>query len=376
MRARDNSIQKQTHHVSNLFPRRADDRLRTPAFEKAEVIEQPVGRRPFVGPRHPKYTFIDLYAGIGGTRLGMQLAGGQCLFSSEWNRFAQVTYERNFGDAPVGDIRSTSPSCIPDHDILVAGFPCQPFSIAGVTKKNSLGRPHGFLDSQGMEFQQIARIVRSKKPLALLLENVRNLTTHDGGKTFQFILQTLDDIGYRVSSSMIDAARVVPQHRERVYIVGFRKDLCVEFKFPTIRRKKVNVSDVLEYAVNARYTLSDKLWEYLQGYARKHRLAGNGFSYGLVNVDGATRTLSARYYKDGAEILIPQMGQNPRRLTPRECARLMGFPERFLIPVSDRQAYQQFGNSAVVPIVKKIALAMHEQLEPWLAGQPLTSAAI
>ena len=320
------------------------------------------GIRP---PSAPSFTFIDLFAGIGGTRIAFQRAGGRCVFSSEWDRFAQTTYHENFGETPRGDIRLVSSSEVPDHDVLVAGFPCQPFSIAGVSKKNALGRPHGFLDeTQGTLFFEIARIIKEKRPRAFLLENVRNLRTHDGGRTFAVIAAALDDLGYRIDEKVIDARLLVPQQRQRLYIVGFPKESSTDFCWPVIRDRHPELNHVLEDSVDAKYVLTDHLWRYLQQYAAKHREAANGFGFGLADLSGATRTLSARYYKDGSEIQIPRDGGNPRRLTPRECARLMGFPERIKIPVSDTQAYKQFGNSVVVPLVQKIASAIAKCLEP------------
>ena len=324
------------------------------------------------------FRFIDLFAGIGGTRIAFESAGGKCVFTSESDRFAQQTYEANFGEIPSGDITDIAPASIPDHDVLVAGFPCQPFSIAGVSKKNSLGRPHGFLDrTQGTLFFSIARVLEVHRPPALFLENVRNLVGHDEGRTFAIMQEVLKELGYRVSHRIIDAQAVVPQHRERIYIAGFRNDLDVEFRWPDIRARETKLRDVLEKGpVDPRYTLSDRLWHYLQGYAAKHRAAGNGFGFGLADPDGVSRTLSARYFKDGSEILIPQDNANPRRLTPRECARLMGFPSDFKIPVSDTQAYRQFGNSVVVPLVKQLAAAVAQCLtqrteEQQLQPQPV-----
>lgn len=309
------------------------------------------------------YTFIDLFAGIGGMRIAFERAGCRCVFSSEWNRFAQQTYEANFRERPKGDITKISSAEIPDHDILVAGFPCQPFSISGVSKKNSLGLPHGFDDpTQGTLFFEIKRIIADKRPGAFLLENVKHLYRHDHGRTFKIILSTLtQDLGYTVYYEVIDAKLVVPQHRERIYIVGFREPTW--FSFPKLLDLKPRLGDILEPSVNEKYTLTGHLWQYLQQYAKKHQARGNGFTYGLANLDGISRTLSARYCKDGSEILIPQQGKNPRRLTPRECARLMGFPDSFKIPVSDTQAYKQFGNSVVIPVVEAIAVATVSVLE-------------
>ena len=300
--------------------------------------------------------FIDLFAGIGGTRIAFEKARCKCVFSSEWDKFAQITYKENFGEKPEGDIKKIKSSEIPDHDILVAGFPCQPFSISGVSKKNALGRPHGFEDpTQGTLFFEIKRIIKDKRPAAFLLENVKNLQSHDKKNTFQVIMNSLEnDLGYNVYYKVLDAVDYVPQHRERIFILGFREPL--EFEFPENKpKKRPRFKDILEKNVDKKYTLSDHLWNYLQEYAKKHREKGNGFGFGLTDLYGYSRTLSARYYKDGSEILIAQNGNNPRRLTPRECARLMGFPESFKIPVSDTQAYKQFGNSVVMPLVYGIA---------------------
>lgn len=306
------------------------------------------------------FTFIDLFGGIGGFRLALESYGGKCVFSSEWNEYSRKTYEANFSEKPAGDITEISEYDVPDHDILAAGFPCQPFSIAGVSKKNALGMPHGFLDElQGNLFFDIARIIKVKRPKAFILENVKNLLYHDKGKTFKVIDHTLKgQLDYDVAWKIIDASQFVPQHRERIVIVGFRKDLFPnpKFRFPDPVTRKLLLSDILQKRVSSKYTLTDHLWEYLFQYAEKHRLKGNGFGYGLndPNTTKVTRTLSARYYKDGAEILIHQKGKNPRRLTPRECARLMGFPDSFKIPVSDKQAYCQFGNAVVPAVIKSI----------------------
>ncbi len=306
------------------------------------------------------FSFIDLFAGIGGARLGLEAVGGECVFSSEWNPFARKTYRENFGEEPSGDIRTIPSAAIPDHDLLAAGFPCQPFSIAGVSKKRALDRPTGFEDrAQGTLFFEIARILRDRRPKAFLLENVKNLVHHDGGRTLATILATLTALGYEVRYQVIDARAIVPQHRERIFITGFREDLdTAGFVLPVLRDRHPRIRDILEPSPDPKYTLSDHLWSYLQGYARKHSRAGNGFGYGLIGPDGISRTLSARYFKDGSEILIPQPRRNPRRLTPRECARLMGFPDSFIIPVSDTQAYRQFGNAVVPGVVERIARRM------------------
>lgn len=307
-----------------------------------------------------KFTFIDLFAGIGGMRLAYEHAGGRCVYSNEWNKYCQQTYFANFGELPDGDITKVDAETIPDHDILVAGFPCQPFSIAGVSKKNSMGRPTGFEDkTQGTLFFDVCRILKAKRPKAFMLENVKNLKSHDKGNTFRVIMESLHELDYQVFYQVLDGQNYVPQHRERIIIVGFDKkrfgdDIDFEFSITPVNPKP-KIRDILEKKVDDKYTLSDKLWSYLQAYAEKHRKAGNGFGYGMADLDGISRTLSARYYKDGSEILIPQKGKNPRKLTPRECARLQGYPESFKIPVSDTQAYKQFGNSVVVPLIANVA---------------------
>ena len=315
-----------------------------------------------------KFRFIDLFAGIGGMRLAFEKAGGRCVYSSEWNKYSQQTYFANFGDQPDGDITKVKASDIPDHDILVAGFPCQPFSIAGVSKKNSLGRATGFQDkTQGTLFFDVCRILQEKRPKAFMLENVKNLCSHDKGRTFRIIRESLDELDYEIFYSVLDGQNYVPQHRERIIIVGFDRErygsnIGFEFDLHPVMPKPV-MRNILDNQVEDKYTLSDKLWTYLQNYANKHKAAGNGFGFGIAEPNGVSRTLSARYYKDGSEILITQPGKNPRRLTPRECARLQGFPESFKIPVSDTQAYQQFGNSVVVPLMADVAGLIVEKLE-------------
>lgn len=308
------------------------------------------------------YKFIDLFAGIGGIRLAFE-EYGECVFSCEWDVKAQETYFANFYETPFGDIRKINEKEIPDHDILLAGFPCQPFSIAGVSKKNSLGRAHGFLDeTQGTLFFDIARIIKEKQPQAFLLENVKNLKSHDKGRTYRVIKKALEnDLGYTVYDKIINAKGLVPQNRERIYIVGFKKP--IKFQFPSLPDKGPALRTILEDEVDEKYTLSDKLWKYLQAYKEKHEAEGNGFGYGLADLDSYSRTLSARYYKDGSEILIPQKGKNPRKLTPRECARLQGFPDFFKIVVSNTAAYKQFGNSVAVPVVRLIAEKMIQAIE-------------
>ncbi|MBL8019587.1 MAG: DNA (cytosine-5-)-methyltransferase [Leptospirales bacterium] len=315
--------------------------------------------------KKPRHRFIDLFAGIGGFRIAFTAAGFDPVFSSEWDSMAQKTYSTNFGTVPAGDIRAVESKTIPEFEVLCAGFPCQPFSLAGVSKKNALGRPHGFNDQkQGNLFFEIMRIVNARKPQALLLENVKNLGSHDGGKTLQVIRDSLEAAGYHLKMAVINARVLVPQNRERIYIAGFRSKAAMEsFRFPLLADKKPTLGKILENRVLPKYTLSDHLWRYLQDYKKKHEAAGHGFGFGLADRNGVTRTLSARYYKDGSEILVPMRGKNPRRLTPRECARLMGFPESFQIPVSDTQAYKQFGNSVVVPVVQAIAIEMKKALD-------------
>lgn len=312
------------------------------------------------------YTFIDLFAGIGGLRLAFENNGSQSVYSNEWNKYSQQTYLANFGVQPDDDITKVDEKSIPDHDILVAGFPCQPFSIAGVSKKNSMGRATGFQDkTQGTLFFDVCRVIKAKRPKAIFLENVKNLKSHDKGRTFKIIMESLNELDYDVHYAILDAQDFVPQHRERIVIVGFdrRRYGYVDFEFNL--KKPVHkpvLREILEPKVDDKYTLSDKLWNYLQAYAEKHRKAGNGFGYGMADLDSHTRTLSARYYKDGSEILIPQPGKNPRRLTPRECARLQGFPDSFKIPVSNTQAYKQFGNSVAVPIMTEAARLLQSKL--------------
>lgn len=335
-----------------------------------------------------KFRFIDLFAGIGGLRRGFE-AHGECVFTSEWDKYSQKTYQANHEcdtHKVVGDITKVPVTDIPEHDLLLAGFPCQPFSIAGVSKKNSLNRPHGFLDeTQGTLFFNVAKIIEHHRPKAFLLENVKNLVNHDKGRTFDVIYRALKALGYQVHWKVINSKSFVPQQRERIFIVGFRDANDFTFadlelpdpfngpKLGTILHPEDGTEELDSpytrgniASVSEKYTLTDHLWRYLQGYAEKHRAAGNGFGFGLVGPDNVARTLSARYYKDGSEILVEQKGRNPRRLTPRECARLMGFDEPggkdFIIPVSDTQAYRQFGNSVVVPVVKAVA----DHMLPWL----------
>jgi len=376
-----------------------------------ELLPAPPANHP-----HYDFDFIDLFAGIGGIRRGFEQAGGRCVFTSEWNDQAVRTYKANHYSDPAShsfndDIRKVTLSDnedateeeviasiqqhIPDHDVLLAGFPCQPFSIAGVSKKNSLGRAHGFeCKTQGTLFFDVAKILEVKRPAAFVLENVKNLKSHDKGRTFRVIMEALDELGYWVSDAdydgnqdpkIVDGQHFTPQHRERIVLVGFRKDLNVHSDFTLKEVSKLypkarpTLGDILDEKVDDKYILTPKLWEYLFNYSIKHKAKGNGFGYGLVNKTAVTRTLSARYYKDGSEILIDRgfnhnidfydlenMANRPRRLTPRECARLMGYDKPgeggFRIPVSDTQAYKQFGNSVVVPVFASVAKLMKPRI--------------
>ncbi len=351
---------------------RGSTKPKPPVYRTLEIMAQFSTEKPAMNSKDKiAFRFIDLFAGIGGLRIGFQGIGGHCVFTSEWDRFSQETYRYNFRDNhPVaGDIRefSDNPDLVPEHDILLAGFPCQPFSIAGVSKKNALGRPHGFLcDTQGTLFFDTAKIIEHHRPAAFVLENVKNLERHDGGRTFRTILNVLEnELGYHVQHRVISSAPWVPQKRERVFIVGFREK--TEFNLKTLELPAIDEGPRLRSIldrnedVDPKYTLTPKLWQYLQDYKAKHAAKGNGFGYGLAGPDDIARTLSARYYKDGSEILIAQPGKRPRRLTPQECARLMGFERdgrKWHIPVSDTQAYRQFGNAVVVPVVEFLANAM------------------
>ena len=320
----------------------------TPYAKKADDVE---------------FTFIDLFAGIGGIRIPFQELGGKCVFTSEWDKFAQKTYHVNFGDMPNGDITKITNEEIPDFDVLLAGFPCQPFSQAGLKK--------GFSDTRGTLFFEIERIIKAKRPKAFLLENVKQLRGHDKGRTLKVILEHLDGLDYQVTYSVLRAADFgVPQNRERIYIVGFDRRYYglndkYKFSFPEATHQKTRLGDILEDNVDEKYTISQKLYE---GHIRRkaeHQKKGNGFGFSLFNADSEyTNTISARYYKDGSEILIDQgLGIPPRKLTPRECAGLQGFPDNFIIPVSDTQAYKQFGNSVAVPVIRAIAKRVREEMK-------------
>lgn len=347
--------------------------------------------------KKPDFTFIDLFAGIGGIRRafeGKEGIGGKCVMTSEWNKYARQTYEANFLDHDDhvfnGDITEIDEREVPDHDLLLGGFPCQPFSIAGVSKKNALGRAHGFDDpTQGTLFFDIKRIIDEKRPAAFMLENVKNLKSHDRGRTFEVIKTVLqDELGYQVQTRVVNGRNFTPQNRERILIVGFREENDFDIDAMELPEPHRTIESVLHRKgetplphdagryfdhrkgkVLDKYTLTENLWNYLQGYADKHKSAGNGFGFGLVKAGMTTRTLSARYYKDGSEILIEQPGNRPRRLTPRECARLMGFGDDFVIPVSDTQAYKQFGNSVVVPAIHAMARHMQPYIEKALVAE-------
>ena len=302
------------------------------------------------------FTFIDLFAGIGGMRLPFQELGGTCVFSSEIDKFACQTYAANWGETPRGDITKIDASDIPHFDLLLGGFPCQAFSVAG--------HKQGFADTRGTMFFEIERIIEYHQPSCFLLENVKGLISHNQGQTFATIMDILQNkLGYKVYYQVFDAKYFgVPQHRERIYIVGF-KDHSIDFNFPTPPNIPVKLGDILESNVDKRFNVSDKMWEYHQARKQEQLAKGNGFGYCLFNAESPyTSTLLARYYKDGSEILVEQPGQNPRRLTPRECARLQGFPDSFKLVCSNTQCYKQFGNSVAVPVVRTIAQEICRQL--------------
>lgn len=340
----------------------AEEALQTIIQFKDDVV--------FPKPANPKFTFIDLFAGIGGFRIAMQKLQGECVFSSEWDKMAQRTYYANFGEIPFGDItKPETKEWIPNKfDVICGGFPCQPFSIAGVSKKNSLGRKHGFEDEkQGNLFFHIVEIIEKHRPKAFFLENVKNLVSHDKGNTFKVIKETLEGLGYSFHHKLLNGKHFVPQNRERTFMVGFDAKVFnykEKFEFPELPDPSRKVRDILESKVDPKYTLTDHLWKYLQDYAKKHKEKGNGFGFGLVDLNGTTRTMSARYYKDGSEILIPQKNKNPRRLSIRESARLQGYPDHFIVDaVSMNQGYKQFGNSVVVPLIEAIGEKIVEVLE-------------
>jgi len=368
--------------------RYAKGEVKRPDQRKLERLRELVRVSPPAGAAE-RFRFVDLFAGIGGMRRPFEEIGGRCVFTSERDRFCKETYDANFPEPAgsehqyVGDIRphADRPESVPQHDVLLAGFPCQPFSIAGVSKKNALGKPHGFLcAAQGTLFYDVARIIAHRRPAAFLLENVKNLQRHDRGRTFKTIMHVLEEeLGYSVSARIVDSSPWVPQKRERIFIVGFREPAAFDFDrlaFPPPPHPVLG--GILDPAVDLKYTLTDHLWRYLQDYKKKHQAAGNGFGYSLFGRNDVARTLSSRYYKDGAEILIRQRGRRPRRLTPRECARLMGFEapgeRKFHIPVSDTQAYRQFGNAVVVPVVRAVAQLMKPCIQASLTKDKLHPA--
>jgi DNA (cytosine-5)-methyltransferase 1 len=409
--------------INRIVKGKSDKNL---TIKEISILEDLLPKRP-KNYDNPDFTFIDLFAGIGGIRRGFESIGGKCVFTSEWNKYAVRTYKANYYSSPkehsfnqdIREITLTDKSetiseseaskniqeHIPNHDVLLAGFPCQPFSLAGVSKKNSLGRAHGFeCEAQGTLFFDVCRIIKAKQPSAFVLENVKNLKSHDSGNTFKVITKALDELGYDVADiefegsgtkdpKIIDGKHFLPQHRERIVLVGFKKDLNItkgfslkDIRFPETTPSFASLLNDLTEEEKAKYTLTPRLWEYLYGYAKKHQAKGNGFGYGLVdpkNSNVVTRTLSARYHKDGSEILIDQgwdkvlgeqdfaneenQNNRPRRLMPKECARLMGFDalgcSNFIIPVSDTQAYRQFGNSVIVPVFAAVAKLMKSRID-------------
>ncbi len=317
---------------------------------------------PFPENQHPEFDFIDLFAGIGGIRIPFQELGGRCVFTSEWDKFAQKTYRVNYGQEPKGDIRSIDAKDIPDFDILLGGFPCQPFSQAGLKK--------GFADTRGTLFFEIERIIEEKRPKFFLLENVKQLKGHDKGRTLKVILEHIDALNYHVEYKILRAGDFgVPQNRERIYIVGIDKSYYdlpfgYSFPFPDPPHIKTRLGDILEKNVDEKYTISQRLYEGHLRRKEEHKRKGNGFGFSVFDENAEyVNTLSARYYKDGSEVMIDQGAEKPpRKLTPRECARLQGFPEQFIIPVSDTQAYKQFGNSVAVPVIRAIAQKIREEM--------------
>jgi DNA (cytosine-5)-methyltransferase 1 len=311
---------------------------------------------PLKPVKNDSFKFIDLFAGIGGVRLGFQNNKGSCVFSSEFDKGAQKTYKENHGEYPFGDITKIDEHLIPDHDVLLAGFPCQPFSNAGVSARSALGKQHGFLcETQGTLFFDVLRVVNYKRPKVIFLENVRNLVRHDKGKTFETIRNSLINSGYNFSYEIIDSSSFVPQRRVRCYMVGIRKDLGKSFKFPNIEGPPIPLKSILEDEVDDMYTISDKLWQGHINRTKRNIERGTGFTAHTADLEKPSKTIVARYGKDGKECLIPQENKNPRMLTQRECARLQGFPEEFIVPLVRTPAYKQFGNSVVVPLISELA---------------------
>ena len=335
-------------------------------FSSSEKLKEEIFNHTNFPPQEKsEFSFIDLFSGIGGFRLALQSLHGECVFSSEWDKSAQNTYFNNYGELPFGDITSfTSEQIsdeeldkfIPDHDVLAAGFPCQPFSHAGVSARTAVGKQHGFkCETQGTLFFDVMRIASTKRPKVLFLENVRNIERHDKGKTFSVIKKSIEEIGYTFKHQIIDASPLVPQRRVRCYMVCFRNDLDVDFDFPLFLGEPRKLKEILEQDVEEKYTISDKLWSGHINRTERNINRGTGFTAFVADIDKPSNTLVARYGKDGKECLIPQKDKNPRMLTPRECARLQGYPEDFIIPASRTPAYKQFGNSVAVPVIKKIA---------------------
>ena len=353
-------LQNTENGVAAIYKKKAIEFMAS----RFEEMGSPIYNVPFPPPKKPKFKFIDLFAGIGGFRIPLQNLGGKCVFSSEIDNAAKITYESNFGEFPFGDIRDfTGPEItdkklkklIPNHDILAAGFPCQPFSLAGVSARNSLGQLHGFSDEdKGNLFFDIARIVDVKRPKVVFLENVKNFKGHDGGNTYLTVKRTFEDLDYTVYSETINSAQWVPQKRQRFYMICFKKD-PKEFKFPSLKSEFKKLKSILEDNVSSEYTISNKLWEGHINRTKRNLERGTGFTANVADLDKPSNTLVARYGKDGKECLIPQKGLNPRKLTPRECARLQGFPESYILPASNAASYKQFGNSVAVPVIEAIA---------------------
>jgi DNA (cytosine-5)-methyltransferase 1 len=385
-KAKDNALAYFTHYLQNsengvsqcfkktaieYFKNNTVSEVEEPTFQYYLPITWDV---PFPPISNPRFKFIDLFAGIGGFRISLQNAGGKCVFSSEIDRAAKKTYESNFGEVPFGDIKEFTSSnvsddeldkLIPDHDILAAGFPCQPFSLAGVSARNYLGKEHGFNDdNQGNLFFDILRIVQVKKPNVLFLENVKNLKSHDKGKTFKTIEELIRAEGYEFYYAIINSQTEVPQRRERTYMVCFKGENH-NFIFPNFEGEPKKLKDILELNVGDEYTISDKLWEGHQRRSKRNSERGTGFTVKLADLEKPSNTIVARYYKDGKECLVPQKNKNPRKLTPRECARLQGYPESFLLPKSNTAAYKQFGNSVSVPVIQKISNAIVKKMEEY-----------
>lgn len=361
--------------VGGIDATRIEDYLKIAGLykNKEQFRKKLFGEINFPPPNSPSFRFIDLFAGIGGFRLALQKANGSCVFSSEWDRNAQQTYFNNYGELPFGDITLFTSAnitdrklkkIIPNHEILAGGFPCQPFSHAGVSARNAVGKEHGFkCNTQGTLFFDIMRIASVKRPKVLFLENVRNIERHDGGRTFAVIKQSIEDIGYDFRHAIINAATLVPQRRLRCYMVCFRKSLGIDFVFPDFGGEPLPLKSILEEDPSPESTISDKLWLGHINRSKRNLERGTGFTAFTADIEKPSNTLVARYGKDGKECLIPQAGLNPRLLTPRECARLQGYPDKFLIPKAKTPAYKQFGNSVAVPVIAKISKAIIKELK-------------